>query len=154
MVRAQKRGSALIEGLVADWCGNGKFASKLLEMCSCKQSHREHTDNRSRQRVMLFRASSTHQTALAALCRGFLGLVMMPVHSIAEEPCQYPSTFGAMVVAPQNRLGEFSIPLQNPDYREPRSVQQHLVFATVWARFLRSELRRQTENRCSAVITH
>jgi hypothetical protein len=90
-----------------------------------------------------------------ALCAAvvLLALVGAADHSIADEQCQYPGTFGTMLVAPKNRLGEFRIPLDPPDYRSAESVRQHLTFSIVWARLLQLEVRGGTSNRCSTVIT-
>ena len=89
-----------------------------------------------------------------ALCAAVVSFAFAGAeHSIADEQCQYPSTFGTMLVAPESRLGEFSIALDQPDYRSVESVQQHLTFSIAWARLLELELRGRTSNRCSTVIT-
>jgi len=72
--------------------------------------------------------------------------------SFSDEQCEYPSRLGSMLVAPENRLGEFRIVLTAPDYDDSSSVKRHLAFSTIWARLLGSELSAKTRGQCSAVI--
>jgi hypothetical protein len=71
----------------------------------------------------------------------------------AEAECEYPDVAAEMFVAPENRVGEFRITFNPPDFRDAAAVQRHLAFATVWARILGSELSIQSNRLCSVVMT-
>jgi hypothetical protein len=72
--------------------------------------------------------------------------------SFSGDRCENPSVLGSLLTRPENRAGEFRIALAAPDYYSTASVQQHLLFSTVWGHLLSSELVAQTDRRCTAVI--
>jgi len=84
-----------------------------------------------------------------ALCTFFL----TTGYSISNEGCEYPNVFSPTFTPPKNRIGEFRISLEPPDYQNAKSVQDHLAFSTTWAELLISRLANQTNGRCSANIS-
>ena len=85
---------------------------------------------------------------LAALS---LMLFLSAGYPVASERCEYPDVFASTFAPPFNQVGEFRIELRPPDYRNPASVQHHLVFATVWGRLLSSELPHHGAGKCRAL---
>ena len=78
--------------------------------------------------------------------------VALPVMGAAgaEEECEYPDVGGAYLAKPDKQAGDFRITFNPPDYRDAAAVRRHFVFATVWARMLKSELAVRSQRRCSA----
>jgi hypothetical protein len=66
--------------------------------------------------------------------------------------CGPPNIYGAALINPANRLGEFLVELQAPDYSDRISVREHLIFSRIWNRITRSNLRRKTRNACDAIL--
>lgn len=72
--------------------------------------------------------------------------------SFSKGKCEYPDVLSDAFVSPERRAGEFRIKLAPPDYSNKTLVQEHLVFSTIFARALSSDLKRSTSNRCEAII--
>src|SRR5262245_14518903 len=84
-----------------------------------------------------------------ALCTFFL----ITGYSISNEGCEYPDVFSPTFTPAENRIGEFRIALEPPDYQNKQSVQEHLAFSTIWADLLISRLANQPNGGCSAYIS-
>lgn len=79
-------------------------------------------------------------------------MLFAPSHSLADGKCAYPEVYAGFV-RPENRLGEFRIKLDPPDYKNDISAQQHLVFSRIWGKVLADELRVATRGSCEAMTS-
>jgi hypothetical protein len=96
------------------------------------------------------------------LAKGLLGIaVVAGIASVRPSPvsaeatlqtCGPPNIYGAALINPENRLGEFLVELQAPDYSDRNSVREHLIFSRIWSRILRSNLRAKTRDGCDAIL--
>jgi hypothetical protein len=75
------------------------------------------------------------------------------VSSSSQERCKAPDPMGAALVGPEQRLGEFRVELQSPDYDNTGSVEEHLVFSRVLGLLVSSTLWTRTHGLCRGVIT-
>jgi hypothetical protein len=88
-----------------------------------------------------------------AVAAGILCLQSSPLSAEATlQTCGPPNIYGAALISPENRLGEFLIELQTPDYSDRNSVREHLIFSRIWSRILRSNLRTKTRVACDAIL--
>jgi hypothetical protein len=88
-----------------------------------------------------------------AIVAGTVGLQCSSASAEATlQTCGPPNIYGAALINPENRLGEFLVELQTPDYSDRNSVREHLIFSRVWSRILRSNLRTKTRGACDAIL--
>ena len=88
-----------------------------------------------------------------AIVAATVGLQCSSVSAEATlRTCGPPNIYGAALISPANRLGEFLVELQTPDYGDRNSVREHLIFSRVWSRILRSNLRTKTRDACDAIL--
>ena len=90
---------------------------------------------------------------IVAVAAGILYLQSSPLSAEATlQTCGPPNIYGAALINPENRLGEFLIELQTPDYSDRNAVRQHLIYSRLWSRIVRSHLAAKTNKACSAVL--
>jgi hypothetical protein len=88
-----------------------------------------------------------------AVVAGTVGLQCSSVSAEATlQTCGPPNIYGAALINPENRLGEFLVELQAPDYSDRNSVREHLIFSRIWSRILGSNLRTKTRDACDAIV--
>lgn len=88
-----------------------------------------------------------------AIAAAFALVANASVSRSDSAQCQHPNLFAPALASPQNRVGEYEIPLLPPDYSDPKSVQEHLSYSLVWRGLLIQALGTQTAGRCSTVIS-
>jgi hypothetical protein len=79
-------------------------------------------------------------------------ILMTTDYPYSDDKCEFADVLADRFVQPGNRGGELRISLSPPDYEEAKSVHDHLVFSTIMARLLTSELKGQTYGQCDARI--
>jgi hypothetical protein len=88
-----------------------------------------------------------------AIVAATVGLQCSSVSAEATlRTCGPPDIYGAALINPANRLGEFLVELQAPDYSDRISVREHLIFSRIWSRITRSNLRTKTRDACDAIL--
>jgi hypothetical protein len=87
-----------------------------------------------------------------AVVAGMVGLQSSVVAETTLQTCGAPNIYGASLVRPENRLGEFLVELAPPAYGDRNSVRQHLTYSRLWSRILRSSLRMKTRDACDAIL--
>jgi hypothetical protein len=66
--------------------------------------------------------------------------------------CALPNNFGAALIPPENRLGEYFVELKPPQYGNRDAVRDHFRFSRLWSRILRSSIKAKTHDSCDAVV--
>lgn len=96
------------------------------------------------------------RVGLRVMCRRdsivvlFLSLVIgSTLSQAAPVQCQYPNIFAP----PENRVGEFEVPLVTPDYSDANSVQRQLAYSLIWSRLLIQAIGTRSNGRCSAIVS-
>jgi len=73
-------------------------------------------------------------------------------YSLADEKCGYPDVYGAAAVMTKNRLGEFRVGLEPPDYNDVELTQRHFIASRLWGILADHELVTATRGVCRAIM--